>query len=115
MVAINTTDSVQRVFFPLPVQAPAPAADIAVRLVNTVDGNEVTLAVSDWAAEGFLLRAVVQLPAAGFYPGEWEYTFTYIATDGDRYYGLGLVNAREKDPGKAVQYEHEVIYKQYGE
>lgn len=113
MVAINTTERVQRIFIPLP--GPTPVSDVAVRLQNTTDRTTACLTIQEWAVEGFLLRLVVGLPEEGFFPGEWEYTLAYIDEEGARIIAEGLVDARPEDPEEPVQYEAETRFKQYGE
>ena len=113
MVAINTSEKVQRIFIPLPM--PAPEDRVTLQAENTTDHSIVAFDINEWAVEGFLLRLVVSLPDKGFYPGEWEYTLAYVDGNGEVVLTSGLMDAREKEEAAAVQYEANTEYKQYGE
>lgn len=114
MLNINTTDNVQRVFVPLPAPAPDVTA-MRLLLINTTDRSTVSMTVTEWVVEGFMVRLTIQLPESGFYPGEWEYILAATAEGVERVTGTGLVDAREKESKAPVQYEKNVTYKQYGE
>jgi len=113
MVAINTSERVQRIFVPLPM--PAPQDRVALKAQNTTDHSEVVFDIQRWDVQGFLLLLVVGLPENGFYEGEWEYTLAYVDGNGDTILTSGLMDAREKDAPAVVQYEANTEYKQYGE
>lgn len=113
MVAINTSERVQRIFVPIPI--PAPEDRVALKAQNTTDHSEVVFTIQEWDVQGFLLLLVIGLPEKGFYPGEWEYTLAYVDGNGETILSSGLMDAREKDEAAAIQYEANTEYKQYGE
>ncbi len=113
MVAINTTERVQRIFVPFNI--PEPVDNLALMAKNTTDHSEVYFDIQEWAVEGFLVRLVVGLPETGFFPGEWEYTLAYVNDEGETLSVSGLLDAREKEAAEPVQYEVNTEYTQYGE
>lgn len=114
MVAINTTERVQRIFVPIPLNEPED--NVALKAENTTDHSEVVFDINEWAVEGFLLRLVIGLPDGNaFFPGEWEYTLVYVDANGETISSTGLMDAREKEPDAPVQYVANTEYKQYGE
>ena len=50
MVAINTSERVQRIFVPLPM--PAPQDRVALKAQNTTDHSEVVFDIQRWDVQG---------------------------------------------------------------
>ena len=107
---IDKTRSVQVLYFPrggfIPTATPTLSAE------NTTDHTTVVFPVGSCEVRGYLLRLVVEVPAAA-YPGEWELTVSIpVGTSAVSLTGLATITDGET-PG--VEYNREITCKQSGE
>ena len=107
MVYINLQDTAPVVYIPANGW-PFRAADMAVTLRNTVDGNELALGVTAASRQGFLVKLALAAPS-GAYAGEWDYR----AVAGDTVVASGLCCIYDGEKPGSVEYESELNVIQY--
>lgn len=108
MVYVDTNNPCPTVFIPTHGWHYA-AVGLEMTLRNTTDGSEIAVPVTSSSAAGFLVGVTLQMPE-NFYGGEWQYRLT--GTGG--YVATGLLKAIDGNRTPAVQYNSEIITKQYG-
>lgn len=111
MVDILANEQTQVLLIPLPCGDVSGSLGLTAR--STADGETLAFSITTYAVAGFILETTIALPE-GFHSGEWEYSLSYLDSEGNTITATGLMMATDEGT-MGTQYDVDIKYKQYGE